>query len=75
MRVVPSAFLGVGEDLVGMDELLELGGGVGLGETGFDELVRVALEGELPVGRADLFRSAVLREAQYLVEASLLRRH
>lgn len=47
MGVVPGALFGVGEDLVGVAELLELGVGVGLGDAGGDELVGVALEGDL----------------------------
>lgn len=50
MRVVPGTFFGVGEDFVSMDKLLELGGGFGLRKAGLNELVRVALEGQLFVG-------------------------
>lgn len=50
VRVVPRTFLGIGEDFVSVDELLELGRGVGLRKAGLNELIRVALEGELFVG-------------------------
>ena len=72
--VVPGPLFRVGEDLVGVLELLELGGGFGLGEARLDELVRVALQGEAAVGRADLVRGAVAGEAQDLVVAPLRRR-
>lgn len=74
MGVVPGAFAGVGEDLVGVDELLERGGGGSGGEAGLDELVGVALEGELLVGGADLVGGTVEPEAEDLVQASLLQR-
>ena len=41
--VIPDAFLGVGEDFVGVLEFLGLRGGFFLGETRFHELVQVAL--------------------------------
>ena len=41
--VIPDAFLGVGEDFVGVLEFLGLRGGFFLGETRFHKLVRVAL--------------------------------
>lgn len=72
MGVVPGALAGVGEDLVGVEEGLEGGGGVGLGDAGGDELVGVELEGELLVGRADFFLGAFSRHAQDLVQASPL---
>ena len=76
MRVIPSAFFRVGEDLVGVDELLELSGGIGLAQAGFDKLVWVALESELFVSRPDFVgRRRVLGKSQHLVQASLLRCH
>lgn len=70
--VVPGALAGVGEDLVGIEDGLEGGGGVWLGDAGGDELVGVELEGELLVGRSDFFLGAVSRHAQDLVKTSPL---
>lgn len=69
MGVVPGALFGVGEDLVGVAELLELGVGVGLGDAGGDELVGVALEGEFTVRRLDFIGGAAAVETQDLVVA------
>lgn len=62
MGVVPGALFGVGEDLVGVAELLELGVGVGLGDAGGDELVGVALEGEFTVRGLDFIGGAAAVE-------------
>lgn len=62
VRIVPRSFLGVGEDLVGVDELLKGGGGVFGGDAGLNELVGVALEGEFLVGGADFVLCACLWE-------------
>ena len=72
--VVPGAFLGVGEDFVGVLEFLELRGGFFLGDTRFHELVGVALQGEAAVGGADLVGGAVAGEAEDFVVATLCRR-
>lgn len=64
--VVELALLGVGEDLVGVLELLEGGGGGG------GVLVGVELEGEAAVGGADLLGRAVAGDVEDLVEAPLL---
>lgn len=71
--VVPGALLGVREDLVGMAELLEGGGGVGGGDGGGGggELVGMELEGEALVGGADLVLGAVAMDSQDLVETPL----
>lgn len=67
MGVVPGALARVGEDLVGVDELLEGGGGLGLGDAALDELVRVALEGEALVCRPDFVGGAFAAEAEDFV--------
>ncbi|OAY84172.1 hypothetical protein ACMD2_09824 [Ananas comosus] len=78
--VVVGALLGVGEDLVGMAELLERGGGRHGGVVGGcgggrrrRRLVGVKLESEALVGRADLLLGGVAAHAEDLVEAPLAR--
>lgn len=67
MGVVPGTLARVGEDFVGVDELLEGGGGLRLRDAALDELVRVALEGEALVRRTDFIGGAVAAEAEDFV--------
>ena len=50
MRIILGTFFGVEKDFISVDELLELGGSVGLRKARLNYLPRVALEGKLSVG-------------------------
>src|SRR5581483_11979027 len=68
--VVPAALLGIGEDLVGLVDLLEAPLGL---RSSVD--VRVVLPGQLPVRPLDLLGRRVLRDAEDLVVVLVLDRH
>src|SRR4030095_9240931 len=69
-RVVLLALVGIGEDLVGLVDLLEALLGLGLLVH-----VRVVLPGELPVRLLDVLGRGVLRHAEGLVIVLVLDRH
>lgn len=72
MGVVPGPLAVVGEHLVGVEDLLEAGGGGLRGDARGRGFVRVVLQGKALVGGADIVGGGVAVHAQHLVEAPLL---
>jgi len=71
VSVVGAAFLGLGEDFVGLLRLLE----PFLGVLAVGVAVRVVLHGELAVGLLDLLFGGVPVQTKHFVVIALLRRH